>query len=155
MFGLRTIFSAFLVGTVLFGLVVIFSILGAKDSTEPPQYLVIWVMLGIGVVLQLVVAKVERPLDTSSQASLSASYRGRCIIRAAVAEGASLAGLVAALVAVQLWAVPLTVLVTVYGWVRAAPTEAAIRRDDERLQSQGSPTSLTATLWSPTPSNEL
>lgn len=149
--ALRVIFSAFLVGTLTFGILVVFLILSADQATADTQPLIAWVMLAAGVLVQLAIAKFERPLDPTNQETLVTSYRSRCIIRAAAAEGASLAGLVGALTSLELWAVPLTALLTVVGWRRAAPTEAAIRRDDERLQSQGSPTSLTAALWNPTP----
>lgn len=152
---MRVIFSAMLVGTLAFGVVVVIIILTAKSTSEGSQAVIVAVLLGAGVLVQLAIAKVEPALDTSTPESLGGSYRSRCVIRTAAAEGASLIGLVAALISGQLWVIPLVALLTFLGWRRAAPTEAAIRREEERLQSQGSPTSLTAALWSPTPMGDL
>lgn len=147
--AMRTIFFAMSMGVFLFGLVVVMNIASAKSSPDDPPVVMAVVILGIGVLVQLAARKFVRPLDVSSEQALQASYRGRYIIWTAAAEAAGLAGFVAALVVVQWWVLVIAALISGVGLYLAAPTEAAVQRDEERLQAQGSRYSLTAVLRRP------
>lgn len=147
--SIRIVFMAFATGVVLFGLVALFVILTAEKPQEDPGVGLALVMLGFGVLAQILVTKLERPLDGTSEGSLLNTYRGRTIIRSAVAEGGALLGIVAALISVRAWVLLVAALIGAVGFVRAAPTAAAIQRDEERLQAQGSPFSLMAALRRP------
>lgn len=144
--SIRVIFSAFVTGVIVFGIVAMVLVAGMKTKPADQSLVFPLVVLSIAVVLLIVSKKVGKPLDTSSEEALSRTYRERFIIRAAIAEGAALLGIVGFISAAQWWMVPVVVLIGVVGFVSAAPTTGALQREQERLQAQGCPLSLTAAL---------
>lgn len=144
--AIRVVFSAFVAGVVMFGIVTMVTVATAKTKPADQSLALPVVVLCIAGALLLVAVKFRKPLDASSEGTLSSTYRGRVIIRAAIAEGAALLGIVGFLVAAKWWMVPVVVLIGVVGFSSTAPTAGAIRREQEQLQAQGCPFSLTAAL---------
>lgn len=147
--AIRVIFSAFVTGVTLFAIVAMVSVAGMKTKPTDQSLVFPLIVLGVAAVLVLVAVKLRRPLDTSSELALSGSYRGQVIIRAAIAEGAALFAIVGFLSTGYWWMVPFVVLIGVVGFGSTAPTAGALQREQERLQAQGCPFSLTAALNGP------
>ena len=144
--GIRVIFSAFVTGVCLFGILAMVTVAGAKTRPVDQSVAFPLVMLGVAAALLFVAMKFRKPLVTSSEEALSRSYRERFVIRAAIAEGAALVGIVGFMVAAQWWMVPVVVLIGVVGFVSTAPTAGALQREQQQLQVQGCPLSLTGAL---------
>ena len=146
MMSIRVIFSAFVTGVVMFGIVVV--VLVAGMTTKPAEQSLVFplVQLSISAGLLLVALKIKIRLDCSSEESLSRTYRGRVIIRAAIAEGAALCGLVGFMVAAQWWMLPIVIIIGVVGFISTAPTAGALQREQEQLRAEGCPFNLTAAL---------
>ena len=144
--AIRVIFSVFVAGVSIFGVVTLVLVAGMKTKPANQSLAFPFVVLGIAAALLLVAVKFRKPLDTSSESALSGTYRERFIIRAAIAEGAALLGIVGFMVAAQWWMVPVVALIGVVGFASTAPTSGAIQREQQQLQAQGCSFSLTAAL---------
>lgn len=144
--AIRVIFSAFVTGVVLFGIVTVVAVSGQKTKPAAQSLAFPLIVLGISAVMVLVALKIKIKLDCSSEESLSSTYRGRFVIRAAIAEGAALLGIVGFLAAAQWWMVPVVMIIGAVGFASTAPTTGSIRREQERLQAAGCQYSLMAAL---------
>ena len=144
--ALRIIFSAFVTGVTLFGLVSLLTVSGSKKEQPDQSIVVPLILLGITVVLVVVAAALRKPLDASDESTLATSYRGKVIIRAAIAEGAALLGIVGFMATGQWWMAPVVLVIAVVGFAATAPTAAAVEREQQLLIAQGSPLSLTTAM---------
>ena len=148
--GLRIIFSAFVTGVVLFGVLTTFIVAtGRRPRSSQTVFSIVVVVICLAL---LVAAEKLRPSwDLSSEKALSGSYRGRVIVQSAFAEGAALLMIVSFNITTLWWMGMVAVVIGVIGFGRAAPTKQAIQREQEALQAQGSPLSLMAALTRPIP----
>jgi len=136
---LRILYLSFLSALVLYGFVLLFisSFASERDGVG-------WA-IGIGalaLVNLVVVRLVERPLSCESDAALSAAYRNRFFVRIAFAESSALLGFVAAFIIHGSWIYFFSALCSLPGFLRAAPSPAALMRDQEELNSRGCARSL-------------
>ena len=144
--AIRVIFSSFVAGVVLFGIVALVAVATSKTKPTHPSVAFPLIVLGVAVVLLVLARTVKAPLDTSGEEALSSTYRARFVIRAALVEGATLFGIVGFLRTAQWWMVPAVALIGVVGFVGVAPTARALAREQERLEAKGCSLSLTAAL---------
>ena len=144
--SIRVIFSAFVAGVVLFGIVTMVAVAGQKTAPANRSLMFPGVMLGCSAALLIVANMVRKPLDTSSEEALSRSYRGRFIIQAAIGVAAAQVATVGFLASAQWWMVPVVVVIWILGFVPPAPTAGALQREQERLQAAGCQYSLMAAL---------
>jgi len=141
---LRQIFMSFCLALIMFGVVLVF--LWPSQSKEPPAPGFAIGLLLVGVAASVAGRIVEKPLDCTDDRTLAASYGTRFFLRIAFSESAALFGFVGFFTASEWWVYPGGVAIAALGFVRAAPTRTALRRDQERLSDQGCFRSLTAAL---------
>ena len=139
--NIRVIFTSFVNGAVIFGVVSVFLVASAKRPPRSETGFAI-VIVCIGLLLLVAAEKLPPSLDASSEEALSRSYRGRAIIRFAIAEGATLNMITGFLVSTLWWMALIALVVGLVGLGRAAPSQQALQRDQEALQAQGSALSL-------------
>ena len=144
--ALRIIFSSFVTGVTLFGLVSLLVVSGSKNEQADQSIVFPLILLGIAAVLVVIAAKLRKPLDATDESTLANSYRGKVIIRAAIAEGGALLGIVGFIATGQWWMAPAVLVIAVVGFASTAPTAAAVEREQQALIAQGSPLSLTAAM---------
>ncbi|MDQ1475031.1 MAG: hypothetical protein QOE62_260 [Actinomycetota bacterium] len=139
---LRRLFLSFSIAIVLIGVVV--SVISTKgDSVFPWLPIVVgWSILSLGVG-----RVVEKPLDCATDMTLAGSYRTRFFLRIALPESIALLAFVAAFGGAPKWIYYLGAAITLVGfWAYAAPTRAALARDQEALNAAGCTRSLVAAL---------
>lgn len=149
--NLRKVWLSFPGSLVMFGLVLPFVLPLRGDSTA-----VLWV-LGIGVLTLAyfaVTVRIERPLQCDSDSKLATTYRARMFLRVAYAESTALFGFVAAFLTSSSWVYYVCVLFSLPGLLRAAPTKAALLRDQDELTGRGCDHSLIEALRRTPPGNK-
>ncbi len=106
--------------------------------------------IGIGVfavVAQIAATRlVQRPMPCDSDETLAAGYRARMFLRVAFANTPALFGFTAAFVTESSWVFYAALLLAIPGLVRAAPTRAALVREQDALNASGCDRSLVAAL---------
>ncbi len=135
---LRRVFLSFAFAIVAFGIVLAF--LRTNDHAAlrwlPLVIALAAVSLGVG-------RAVEKPLDCANDETLSTSYRQRFFLRIAFAEAVALFAFVFAFIGAATWVYDVGAVITLISfWTRAAPTRAALARDQEALNSAGCNQSL-------------
>jgi hypothetical protein len=141
--NLRYVWLSFPGSLVTFGLVIPFVLPLHGDSTA-----VLWVV-GIGVLTLVyfaVTPRIGRPLPCDSDHKLATAYRARMFMRIAYAESTALFGFVAAFLTSSGWAYYVCVLFSLPGLMRAAPTNAALIREQDELTARGCDRSLVAAI---------
>jgi hypothetical protein len=124
---------------VLYGFVLLFI------SPFRSEYTGLGWAIGIGTLAALnlvLVRRVERPLSCESDAALATSYRNRMFVQYAFAESTALIGFVAAFTIRGNWIYFFGALCSLPGFIRAAPSPAALIRDQDELTGRGCPRSL-------------
>lgn len=134
----------FIGSMVLIG-VVLFVILTAAQQKDPGA--VPWLVSAVGVAsLAAVEWSKRRPLDTSSEAALAATYRAYWFMGLAFAQSAGTFGFVGAIVTGRWWVFAVGFAFSVVGWIAIAPTDAALQRKEDALAAAGVPYSLRQSL---------
>lgn len=147
--GLRAVYLSFLSALGLIGLVV--AILAPDiDGTMSPWPVAVGVV-GLGGALLVGGAKIERPLDCSSDTALLGSYRTRFLLRVAFAEIGALLGFVGFILSGNGWIYPVGLAVSVVGFVRLAPTTTHLNADQRLLTSSGCTRDLVGLLQTTRP----
>ena len=145
---IRILYLTFLTALVLYGYVLLF-ITPFRSEHDGLGWII-----GIGAVAAVnlvLVRRVERPLPCESDAMLAGAFRARLFLRIAFAETPALFGFTAAFVTDSNWVFYLCVLFSLPALVRAAPTRAALIRDQDELTARGCNLSLVAALRSTPP----
>src|SRR5262249_49114381 len=127
---------------VLFGMVLT-SVAPKTDDLMP------WLpLLAVLAVVSVVIPRtVERPLNCSTPTALAFGYRTRFFLRMAFAQSVALFGFVFAFTAAPSWIYYVGAAFALYRiWVTAAPTRAALARDQQRLSESGCRLSLVRAL---------
>jgi F0F1-type ATP synthase membrane subunit c/vacuolar-type H+-ATPase subunit K len=148
---LRQAFVAFSTQIVLFG-VVMLAVPTKGDAVVP------WLPILVGLMIVSFGAGriAEKPLDCDTDATLASSYRSRFFVRIALAEGIALFAFVASFQGAPMWIYYVGGAVTLVRlWTHAAPTRAALARDQQALNAAGCPRSLVAALRGSGPSPGL
>jgi hypothetical protein len=144
---LRQTFVTFSIALVLFGVVP--PLVQQSGESVMPWLLILGVLVVVGLGAARVV---EKPLDCATDALLAASYRTRLFVRIAFGEGIALFGFVAVFQGAPLWLYYAGAAVSlIWFWTRAAPTRAALARDQQELNASGCSRSLVAALRGPGP----
>jgi hypothetical protein len=141
---LRQVFVTFCLALVMFGVVLVF--LWPSQSQQPDAPGFAGFLLALGVVAGIVGRLVEKPLVCTNDASLAGSYRTRFFLRIAFAESAALFGFVGFFTASVWWVYPAGAAIAFAGFARAAPTRAALQRDQDRLNERACFRSLVTAL---------
>jgi hypothetical protein len=143
---LRVLFVTFVGAVLMIGVVVVVLNRFGDDVAHFEPIPVAGLVVAVGVLVQVIAAVVERPLDASGPVALASSYRTRFFLRVASAEGAALLGF-AGFILTTVPAVYLVgLVVTLVGFTRAAPTRARLAADQERLSPAGNMIGLVAAL---------
>ena len=114
---------------------------------------VLWA-LGIGVlalVLYVVEPRLEPPLACASDRTLAGGFRSRVFLRIGFANSAALCGFTAAFITNSSFVYFVGLLVSIPALLRAAPTRAALAREQAELTARGCQRSLVAALRHPRP----
>jgi len=114
---------------------------------------VLWA-LGIGVlalVLYVVEPRLEPPLVCASDQTLAGGFRSRVFLRIAFANSAALCGFTAAFIINSSFVYFAGLVASIPALVRAAPTRAALDREQAELTARGCDRSLIAALRHPGP----
>lgn len=125
-------------------LVVVLGVVSASAQSGPALPRVA-AMLGLAAVSQVFGWWFEPPLKNPTAETAAGLYRTRMVLRLAFAEGAVLLGGIASIGGAW-WALPVGLLLSAPGFVRAEPTSENVRRYQERLQSEGFGGSLLAAM---------
>jgi F0F1-type ATP synthase membrane subunit c/vacuolar-type H+-ATPase subunit K len=136
---LRSLYLSFLTSLVLYGVVLAF-ILPFRGTDAARTWLIV---IGVLAIFNaLLVPRFERPLSCDSDVTLVEGYRTRFFLRIAFAESIALFGFVAAFTTNSSWVYFAAVFLSVPGFLRAAPTRAALNRDQDELTARGCGRSL-------------
>lgn len=131
---LRIVLASFVAALAVLGVV---AIVVAPGSGDVPAAAVGGAVVLYGLASQILPRLVERPLDCSSPDSLRLTYQTRFFLRVAIAEAAALIGFAGVFVSGAWWPYLVGVLFALAGFIRAAPTELSLSRDQEDLASGG------------------
>lgn len=142
---LRTMLVVFTIGLLGCGVVTLV-IAPADDGEGLAAPVAAGVVVAVGVVGWLLTPLLGPRLDCSTAETLVTTYRTRFFLRMAIAEAAALTGFAVALVAYQPWPYFLGLAFTLVGFLRAAPTERNLARDQDALAVAGCAHPLAATL---------
>ncbi len=140
----RMLFIAFCNAIAMFGFVLLFIVPLTGGGSAALVF--VGVMVLVAFVDYAVLSRLERPLVCDA---LLASYRSRFFVRLASAEVIALIGFVATFLLHTAWVYFPCAALTAIGFARAAPTRAALQRDQQQLTSQGCEKSLVAALNTP------
>jgi hypothetical protein len=147
LFRLRAILLTFGLGVTLIGVVVIVldafvELVSSVDGGVAAAGVIALSLLSLAVV-ELIR---RRDLDCSSDETLVGSFQTRFFMNVAVAEAAALVGFVGFVLTANPLVFAIGYCATCVGFVRGAPTAAALRRDVDKLQVAGCGRSLLGVL---------
>lgn len=145
---LRQLFTAFASALLLIGLVVLFLASGGTNENSMSAGVVAVGVAGYGVVSLFLPRLFERPLDCADTKALVVSYRTRFFLRIAFADAAALVGFVGFFLADRWWLYAVGAAFALVGFLRLAPTQGNLRRDQEDLNRSGCGQSLIHVLTS-------
>jgi hypothetical protein len=150
---LRQVFTSFVFALLMFG-VVIAVLYSTSDPPGDPPHGVAAALLAAGTVGLLAGTRFERskPLDCTDDTALANGYRARFFLRVAFADAVALFGFVGFFLTYDWWPYPTGLLIATFGFARAAPTAANLRREQERLAERGCFRSLVGSLRTVPPS---
>ena len=138
--NLRSVYLSFPGSLIVFGLVLLFALPFRGDRATLPWALAI---AAIAVVDSVLPRMFERPMPCDS---LAGYFRTRMFLRIAFANTTALLGFVAAFAAMSSWLYYFGLVLSIPGLVRAAPTRAALIRDQDELTARGCDRSLVAAI---------
>jgi len=138
--NLRSVYLSFPGSLILFGLVIPFVVPFRGDLATLPWALA---LVAIAVVESVLPRIFERPMPCDS---LAGYFRTRMFLRLAFANSIALFGFVFAFTAMSGWLYYLGLALSIPGHVRAAPTKAALIREQDDLTARGCNKSLVAAL---------
>jgi hypothetical protein len=104
------------------------------------------VIVVVGLIGQVLVRSVNRPLNGSSDVSLLASFRARFFLWVGVGDVPAFVGLALALASDRFWLYPVGVAFALVSYAHIAPTGAHLARDQEQLNRSGNRRSLIEAL---------
>ncbi|HEU5082172.1 MAG TPA: hypothetical protein VFU14_02440 [Acidimicrobiales bacterium] len=131
---LRIMLASFVAVLAILGVV---AVAVAPDSGDVPAAAVGGAVVLYGLASRLASRLIERPLDCASPESLRLTYQTRFFLRIAIAEAAALIGFAGVFVSGSWWPYLVGVLFALAGFVRAAPTELSLSRDQDELATTG------------------
>ena len=140
---IRSFYASFPISLVLIGSVVL-QTLPFADSRAAA----LWA-LGLGLMAiasHYLEPRIERPLRCASDIDLAGDFRARAFLRIAFANSIALFGFCAAFLTNSSWVFLAGLLFSIPGLVRAAPTRAALAREQAQLTADGCHRSLVAAL---------
>ena len=139
----RMLYLSFVSAIVLYGFVLT-QILPFRSTHNGLAWAI---AIGAVALANLVVERrVERPLSCESEVTLASTFRTRIFVRIAFAESTALLGFVAAFTINGSWIYVFAALCSAPAFWRAAPTKAALSRDQDELEAQGCAQSLLAAI---------
>ena len=141
--SIRIVYLTFVVALVLYGYVLLFITPFRSEHDGLGWTIGIGALAAVNLV---VVRRVERPLSCESDTALAAGYRNRMFVRYAFAESTALLGFVAAFTIQGNWIYFFGALCSLPGFMRAAPSPAALIREQDELTARGCDRSLVAAL---------
>jgi hypothetical protein len=141
--NLRSVYMTFLGSLVTLGVVLPFILPFAVEGAAVYWALGIGAMAGVIFVVERLF---ERPLSCDSVDKLAAGFHARMFLRVAFGETTALWGFVAAFLATSSWVYFFSVLCSLPALLRAAPTRAALIREQDELRARGCNQSLIAAL---------
>ena len=148
---LRLVLISFIVALLAIGVVVAVIAEGVDaDSGRISSTVAAGGIMAFGLASLVLVRLIEPRLDCTSDSSLIVSYRNRFFLRVALAEAVALLGFAAVFLTGDAWLYPLGGAITAIGFLRLAPTERNLERDQDTLNEQGCGRSLRAVLGSAT-----
>ncbi|MDQ1509645.1 MAG: hypothetical protein QOG50_1489 [Actinomycetota bacterium] len=143
--NLRSVYLSFPGGLLFLGLVIPFVVAFRGDRATLPWALA---LVAIAVVDSVLPRMFERPMPCDS---LAGYFRTRMFLRLAFANSIALFGFVFAFTAMSGWLYYFGLALSVPGLVRAAPTRAALIREQDELTARGCNRSLVSALRSTPP----
>jgi len=143
--NLRSVYLSFPGSLTFFALVIPFVVPFHADRTTFAWALA---LVAIAAVDSLLPRLIERPMPCDS---LAGYFRTRMFLRIAFANSIALFGFVFAFTALSGWLYYFGLALSVPGLVRAAPTKAALIREQDELTARGCDHSLVAALRSTPP----
>ena len=147
---LRKTILSFSTALVLFG--VFLAVMDVPNGSVMPWLGVLAACAIASVVLTRVV---DKPLDCTSASTLAGTYRTRFFLRVAFAESVALFGFAFVFIGAPRWLYYLgAAFALVRFWTIAAPTRAAVGRDQQALRRRGCELSLVAVLRGPRPTSD-
>ena len=142
-----TLLQSLAISVVLIGVVIgIASSTFHRHSSGSEALLAAVVVAFVGMVLQLVADKVERPLNGSSAAALVLSYRARFFLRVGFGEAPALISVIAVVLTARWEIFIVGALFAFATFARLAPTSGHLDRDQQAIAAAGSTLSLRDTL---------
>lgn len=142
-----TLLQSLAISIVLIGVVIgIASSKFHRHSSGSETLLAAVVVAFVGMVLQLVADRVERPLNGSSAAALLLSYRARFFLRVGFGEAPTMISIVAVVLTGRWEIFIVGALFALVTFARLAPTSAHLDRDQQAIAEAGSTLSLRDTL---------
>jgi hypothetical protein len=146
---LRMIFFAYLLGLFTFGFVLLVITGNAEEKKAVAGELLIG-LIAVGLVgIAGALWSRRRPLDTASAATLATSYRTNMLVGIAFSEAPVVLTVAATLITDRLWLYPFGLVPALIGFWVVGPSARDIRRQQERVSSQGSALSLMDVLTQP------
>jgi hypothetical protein len=142
----RVLYLTFVEAVLMIGVVVIILDRYGRVPDQGEPLPVAGLVVAGGVLVQLVGAVVEKPLDASDPGALAASYRKRFFLRLAFAQAAALLGFGGFILTGAPVVFFLGLGVTLVGFARAAPTRAQLAADEYRLAPAGDTIGIGAAL---------
>lgn len=138
--NLRSVYLSFPLSLIGFCVVLLFVLPFRGDQATLPWALAI---AGIAAIESVLPRIIERPMPCDS---LAGYFRTRMFLRIACANTTALVGFVFAFATNSSWLYYFGLLLSIPGLVRAAPTKAALVRDQDELTARGCNKSLVAAL---------
>jgi hypothetical protein len=146
---LRAIFLTYVVGLFAFGVVLLVITGNAKEKKTVATGLV-GAMIAVGLVgIAGALWSRRRRLDTTSAATLAMSYRTNMIVGIAFSEAPVVLSVLATLTTDRLWLYLVGLVPALIGFAVVGPSARDVRRQQERVTSQGSSLSLMDSLTRP------
>lgn len=131
-----TMYFAFAVGMITLSLVTFFITTSSTSSSEASPIIAVAAMFGAAVA-QLALRRFGPPLKHSSESELRGTYVSRFFLRIAVAESAALIAVALVFSGMPAWTLLVGLAISGLGLWQAAPTPAALQKEQEHLNLQG------------------
>ncbi len=147
----RLVYAAFVSAMVAIGAVVLTLDATIEDSDTVPGAAVVGVVALFGLVGLAAAPLVERPLDCSTDMTLATGWSARFFLRMAFAEAPVLVAFTVFVLTGRAWAYAVGLPFAAVAFVRSAPTEAGLDRDQYALDQAGCGRSLRDALAAASP----
>lgn len=147
----RLVYAAFVAVMVAFGAAVLALDAVIEDAGTVPDAAAVGMVVLFGLVNLAGAPLVERPLDCSSDLRLATSWSARFFLRMAFAEAPVLVAFTVFVLTGRAWLYLVGLPFAAVGFVRSAPTEAGLDRDQYALDQAGCGRSLRDALVAAAP----